>query len=299
MRTTKRFTPDLLERYREAGRGLGTYERYVPWHRVSRNDPASSGRSHLLLLAGRPCELLSDKEWVAALFCTMVPELEDLREQFPLGLTWSPHELGAYDFRLGGPDLPGTLEIASEYGLRHPRVNGNGRSAPWVMTTDLLLTLRAPSGALRLLAVSCKSSSDLTCKRTLEKLRIERHYWLTRGAEWLLVTPDLYEELVALTLRNAMPWGLGQAVSDEARMSAADIARRISGYPLCSVLEHISCALGDLDVAQRAFWQAVWSGLLPLDLRRGWRPHLPTVLCTVDGFLALNPIASRRSSWIN
>lgn len=297
MRTTKSFTPDLLDRYREEGRGLGIYKQYVPWHRVSRSDPASSGRSHLMTWGGRPREVLSDNEWVSGLFSTMMPLLEDLREQFPLALTWSPHELGAYDFRLGGPDLPGTLEIAGELGLRHPRVNGDGRSAPFVMTTDLLLTLRLTSGALQLLAVSCKCRRDLNCKRTLEKLRIERHYWLARGVEWLLVTPDLYEESVALTLRNTMPWGLGEPVSAEARATAAEIARGIPGYPLHAVLDRIACVVGDLDTAQRGFWQAVWLRTLPLDLRRGWRPHLPTVHCSVDFFLALNPVASRRSSW--
>ena len=68
MRKTKRFTPELFKKFIESGRGVGTYERYIPFHRVSRRDPSSKGRSHLKLWKNRYRELLSDGELTALHF---------------------------------------------------------------------------------------------------------------------------------------------------------------------------------------------------------------------------------------
>lgn len=297
MRTTRLFTPDLLDRFREEGRGQGTYIRYRPWHGVSRGDPASCGRSHLMEWGGRQRNLLSDDEWVASLFAPQTPGSDDLREQYPLSLESGCHELGAYDVRLGKPGLPGTLEIARQLGVRHPRVNGNGRSAPWVITTDLLFTLLDESRARKLLAVACKPKAKLD-DRTKELLAIERAYWVARNVEWLLITPDQYDEAITLTLRGSFSWGLGKPIADGAKLVAAQSARELEGFPLTFVLDRIDSALGQgFEYAQSAFWQSVWSGALPLDLRRGWRPHLPVEFVSASDFLAFNPIASGRSAW--
>jgi hypothetical protein len=52
-----------------------------------------------------------------------------------------------------------------------------------------------------------------------------------------------------------------------------------------------------MEAAQRALWQAVWTGALPVDLRRGWRPHVPFRVISHAAFWDLNPIAARRSAW--
>lgn len=298
MRTTKTFSPDLLGRFRAEGRGLGTYSTYRPWHGVTRSEPSSKGRSHLMAWGGRQLNLLSDDEWVVSLFTTLAFSSGDLREQFPLSLESSCHELGAYDARLGVPGYPGTLEIARQLGFKHPRVNGNGRSVPWVSTTDVLITLKDESGSYKLLAVACKPALKLNARKK-QLLCIERAYWTARNVEWLLITPDQYDERVELCLRNSFHWGLGDPIAAETKSAAASVARECQGLPLTFVLERIEAVLGqDKDYAQRAFWQSVWSGSLPLDLRRGWRPHLPVELLSSSGLLTLNPIASRRSAWI-
>lgn len=81
MRTTKRFTPKVLARFKCQGRGTDTHQNYVPWHRVSCGDPASSGRSHLLMWRERLRELLLDGEHVAQLFATMLAYVDDVLEQ--------------------------------------------------------------------------------------------------------------------------------------------------------------------------------------------------------------------------
>lgn len=300
MRTQKRFTPDLLDRYRVEGRGLGTYGNYVPWHRVSRSDPASRGRSHLLHVSGRPLELLSDGELEAACFARMEPFLLDLREQFPLTLTPAAHELVAYDADLPCRPHPGTLELAKSLGIRHPRVTGNGRSEPWVMTTDLLLTLRGPGAhRLLLLAVARKVDAELHGRRTVEKLRLEHAYWAAREVVWLLVTPSIYDESVAQTLRRSSPWALQEDAPEHTRHTAVRVAQANVGRSLTYVLASIADQVGGAELAQSAFWQAVRCGELTLDLRRGWRPHLPVHLLSAGAFWELNPIVSRRSAWID
>jgi hypothetical protein len=298
MRTQKRFTPALLERYVRVGRGTGTYQNYIPWHRVSRSDPSSMGRSHLMVWKERQRELLSDGEWVGMLFATMLSNLEDVREQHPLAKDSGGFELADYDVRFAGQSFPGTTAIAAQLGIRHPRVNDDGRSELWTMSTDQVLVLMNPSGQLELLAVAYKPTKTGLTKRDKEKLEIEKAYWTARGVQWLLISAESFEKSVGLSLRRYAPWGLGTAVSPEEISSAVEITRQTIGRSFTFVLDSLTVQLGDHDLAQRAFWQAVWYGHLPLDLRIGWRPHLPVQLLNPDEFKELNPIASRRTSWI-
>ncbi len=297
MRTVKQFTPALLDRFRAEARGLGTYADYVPWHRVTRGEPSSRGRSHLLFWRGRHRELLSDIEWVTLCFAVLIPTLGDLREQFPLTLETADHEIAAYDARFTGHLRPGTLELADALKVRHPVVSDDGVTAPWVMSTDFLLTLKSASGRPELLAVACKSAGDVLRRRTREKLRLEREYWRARGVPWLLITPDLFDTSAGLTLRMATSWLLADQVPPESRHIAIDVTTHRAGRPLMSILNSIASRLGDMHHAQAAFWQAVWGGELPVDLRRGWRPQEPLELLGQQAFVTLNPLASRRSAW--
>ena len=297
MRTQKRFTPALLERFVRQGRGTGTYQDYLPWHRVGRGDPSSMGRSHLMMWKDRQRELLSDGEWVGLLFVTMLKTVKDLREQLKLSLDDAAFELGEYDTRFMGQIYPGTRSIAKKLGIKHPRVHGEDRSEDWVMTTDQVLLLQQTDGHLELLAVSCKPNRDALSKRDHQLLSIEEAYWAARSVQWILITPDLFEESVGVTLRRTAPWGLGAPVSPAAIRAAVITTEQLLGHSFNFTLDALTIQLGDVDLAQRAFWQAVWYGSLPIDLRRGWRPHLPIQLLDPAGFIALNPVASRRSSW--
>lgn len=297
MKTQKRFTPDLLDRYRRLGRGCGNEEVYLPWHRVGRSDPASSGRSHLQLWRGRQRELLSDLEWVTFLFSTMLCGIVDIREQFPLSLDDCQNELSIQDGVAAATRYPGSLSIAKELQVKHPRINGGGRSVHWVMSTDLLLTLRQPNGKLKLLAIAVKPDRAVDQIRTKELLAIEHCYWEKRGVQWLLVTPKLYDGLVADTLRICGPWALGEKADNSQIDFIVAAADQLCGQSLTIALEFLTAAFGCPDMAQRALWQTIWSGRLPIDLRRGWRPHEKLILMKPADFWLLNPIASGRSIW--
>ncbi len=255
------------------------------------------GRSHLMMWKDRQRELLSDGEWVGSLFATMLTTLEDLREQLKLSLDNAAHELGDYDARFMGQICPGTKSIAKKLGIKHPRVNGEGQSEDWVMTTDQVLLLQNLDVSKKLLAVSYKPNYEALTKRERQLLSIEAAYWAARSVQWILITSDLFEESVGITLRRTAPWGLGEPVSTAAVRVAVSTTEKLLGHTFTFTLDALTLQLGDVDLAQRAFWQAVWCGSLPVDLRRGWRPHLPIELLDPAGFAALNPVASRRSSW--
>lgn len=297
MRTTKRFTPKVLERFLREQRGQGTYDNFISWHRVGRSDPSSLGRSHLLRWQGRHLELLSDGELVGSLFTVMLPTLADARMQFPLALLDECHELMAYDVNTAKGYFPGTVSIARKLGIKHPLVHGDGCSARWVMTTDQLLFLKLPFLPGCFIAVSIKPDTNWS-ERTRELLHLEAAYWKARNAIWLLITPQQYEQSVALTLRRSAPWGLSDPVNLKFQQLASKVVCDTLGHSYSYVIASLTDLFKEDDLAKRAFWQAVWSGIIPLDLRRGWRPHLPLSLLDGESFADLNPILAGRSAWI-
>lgn len=296
MRTTKRFTPAVLRRFKKQGRGTGIYADYIPWHRVGRGDPASAGRSHLRMFRGIQLDLLSDGELAALFWIAMLDNVIDIRVQFPLSLAPAAHELGAYRL-LPADCLPGTLEIARQLGIRHPRVNGKGESDWWIPSTDFLVTLQWPGHQPTLLAVCCKESVELTRKRPREKVLLEQHYWQIRESEWLLITEQESDPQAVDTLARTAGWALDPPEPDEAIRQALETLHKMPDCSETCFIRALGDRLGNEEAAKRALWQGVWRGFIPLDLRRGWRPHQPLRLLTPEAFRALNPIASRRSAW--
>jgi TnsA endonuclease N terminal len=295
MRQRKRpTTPRLLDLFRRQERGLGTHAEYVAWHRVRRSDPPSPGRSHLHRFNARQLDLMSDLELIGFLFVTQLPGLLDIREQFPLSLLDAPHELAAYDIARAGGAYPGTLRVARELGRRHPHVHDEQTREPKVLSTKHLLTLQNPDGRRSLLAVSYQWRR---AKRMSAAAEIERLYWQARDVPWMLVTRDEFDRRVGLTLRRTACWALSPPAPSDDLEAALTMAYAMQGRSLTALMQRLFHALGDMDRAQCAFWQCVWRGLLPLDLRRGWRPTEPLQLMPHDRWIALNPIASRRSAW--
>lgn len=300
MRKGQRFTPARLGRWHDNGRGTGTGADYQPWHQVTRDDPSSRGRSHLLNWRfGRLHHLLSDLELVAFGFATMLPGVVDLREQFPLAHDEHPPELAAYQVDGSGQSAPGTLQIADDLGHRHPSVRKDDAQEPWVMTTDFLLTLKNRIGRAELLAISVKAAEDLNNERKLQLLRIEREYWRRQDVYWLLLTPALYAARVANAIRIGMPWTVGQPdVSAALQAGCVAMATDIRGRTARQFLELMGGRLClDVHAAQCVMWQCIWSGALPINLARPLRLSEPLELLSPDAFWRQNPIASRRTAW--
>lgn len=295
MRTQKRFTPELQEFFHRNQRGTGTYTEYIPWHQVSRSDPSSHGRSHLLIWRDRQRELLSDQEWGGVNFAAMLTNVLDLAEQFPLQVEDAPHDLARWDIRTPHKYYPGTRSIARNLGIKHPKLVSSEAEVLWRPTTDLLLLLQTSELQRELLAVSIKSDcTDKLSKRTKQLLQLEKTYWDSRGVTWLLITPSEYLKSIGLTLRRTSAWGLAPPVEKSALKAAYTVATANPHRPYYDLVGSLTQKLGTN--AQDALWQAVWQGLLPIDLRRGWRPDLPFTFITQNEFWAQNPIAARRSA---
>ena len=297
MKTEKRFKPSTLERFFRQGRGLGTFENYKGWHQVTRGDPSSHGRSHIFRLGERQIDLLSDVELVAMYFTQMVPYRIDLREQHPISLEDAPSEHCLYDIRHSTQLQPGTISIAASMGIRHPLIRRDGQVKDWQMTTDLVLVTRKPGCRPELLAVSVKyDDKDLTPRQLDLLYRLEKQYWTFRNVTWILVTRNQYTQAVGFTLRRSAPWALGVPVSDRQLADAVETALSIPDASLTQLVKETTVRLGDAELSKRALWQAVWMGLLPIDLSRGWRPHLSFTYLSEEEFWAQNPIVSRRSA---
>jgi len=300
LRTTKRFTPALLRGWHQKGRGTGQGDDYSPWHQVSRGDPASRGRSHLIVRPGttRFTNLLSDGELTSLFFAQMLPSVIDIVEQCPLAFEEEPHELGEYSMSHYGESCDGTSKIARELGIKHPLLQDGGDKEPWMPTTDLLIIFSI-DGVCSLLAVADKPIADIQRRRTKQLLSLEREYWSRRGAEWLLLTPSEYDLRVSLTLSRSAPWVFSKfRATPVQKATCAEIVKAIEGATWTQVLNEFERAmlLPTLQ-AQCAFWQSVWSGVTPFDLRHGWRPSEPVRLLAQHEFDSLNPLLVRRSAW--
>jgi len=185
-----------IERHIANGFGSGAGAGYVPWLHVQ--DVPSMGRSHKIqgVKIDRIHHLLSDLERAYLLVCEFSEEVVDIREQFPL--------------------LPveSTLAIAKAIGVRYPRYKTT--AIPLVMTTDFLLTVKQPNGDFESVARTIKYQQDLDGKdsvRTLEKLEIERRFWMSQDVDWIIVTeefftPDLIKNLGILRRYAQLPRAL-------------------------------------------------------------------------------------------
>lgn len=295
MRTTKRFDDQVLARFARQGRSEGVYDAYTSWHQVSRGDPSSIGRSHIPVFEGRSLDLLSDVEDHVYQLGMMLPDLDDLLTQYKLSLERAPHLLSKY----GDADkeilFPGTVQLAKELGIPHPKLSGDG--GLWPMTSDIVFVQR-PSGApRRILAVAIKPTDKLP-KRQRAKLRLEREFWLRRGCEWLLITPSQIDPRVQNTLSRTQGFALsGYQATEAERALAVQVAMKFPCESQTQILQRLAIKLGSIERAQGAFWQAVWKGELRIDLTLGWRPWLPVRLVGQPEFENFNPLQMRRSAW--
>lgn len=300
MRRGAKFTPQKLIRWVKEERGLGTYEDYQPWHKVARSDPGSRGRSRLVYwyLHGRTCHFLSDVEYTTFLLVTMLPDVIDIREQLPLSGEQHSYDLCSY---LTGPSTdkyPGTLELARELRIRHPVVRFQGETMYWVMSTDLVVTIFSPvTGRRELLAISVKRDLPKT-RRQKQLLRLEREYWLRQGVRWLLITQELFHRNFKDRLLEGAPCALSDWRADgEVLELLGKNADKFDGL-FRGPAFHLVTELTGIDIcnAPLAFWQAVWTGRIPLDLRQVCRTSTPLRLTTRSVFDSLNPLLERRSS---
>ncbi|MFM4928470.1 TnsA endonuclease N-terminal domain-containing protein [Aeromonas veronii] len=151
------------QKWLREGRGSGHGSDYKPWLTV--RDLSSQGRSHRVFghKSQRTHHLLSDLELAVFLLLEWSRSTVDIREQFPLR-------------------LEDTKALALESGIDHPSVRG----VLQVMSSDFLVNTTDASQPK--FALQAKYAEALSDARTIEKLELERRYWLQKGVPWWLIT---------------------------------------------------------------------------------------------------------------
>lgn len=161
------------------GRLEGEYKPFLLIH-----DFTSIGRVSRVQYRNREAHLMSDLE--TALFHELMwhPDVVEIREQVPL-------------------DRKITKRIADEMGVHHPKLQGDGMLNP--LTSDFVVDFRfgpdkvtAPivrrAIAVKPVASLHRSNAQTTSRtktratNTIDKLEIERRYWVEQCCGWYLVT---------------------------------------------------------------------------------------------------------------
>ena len=153
----------VYERYLKEGRGQGEGSSYCPW--ISVHDFSSRGTISRVAghKTGRIHHFLSRNELNYFFLLEWSNQVLDIREQYPL------------------EDIAFAADIARCAGILYPRDNVSG--FPYVLTCDFMITTTEG-----LQARTIKSTTDLCNPRTIEKLEIERRYWIHKGIDWRIVT---------------------------------------------------------------------------------------------------------------
>lgn len=198
---------NAIDRFQKEGRGEGRLQDYKPWLTV--RDVPSHGKSS------------RDKGWKTGRTHHFLSTLELL---YYLTLEWS---LMVVDIREQFPLLPidDTLAIADSLGIKHP--THPKTKQPVVLTTDFYISLQNESGTFERTR-TVKYAKDLSSRRTLEKLEIERRYWEVRGVDWGIVTEYEIPETLARNvdfLHDA--WHLPTRMPESSIAAVAEFLRRL------------------------------------------------------------------------
>ncbi|MCO7556870.1 TnsA endonuclease N-terminal domain-containing protein [Metapseudomonas otitidis] len=243
-----------IERHIANGFGAGAGADYVPWLRVQ--DVPSMGRSWKIqgVKIDRVHHLLSDLERAYFLLCEFSEDVVDIREQYPL------------------LPLDSTQAIARAIGVPYPRYKTT--SVPLVMTTDFLLTVKQPNGDLKFFARTIKYQQDLQgkgCARTLEKLEVERRFWMSQGVDWSIVTEELFTSDLILNLVALRKYAkLSRALMDVSlHFEFVEILESVKGcsWSTSESLRRIGHRLSiPYAEARDIFFNLIWRKIIRVDL---------------------------------
>ncbi len=212
--TGKKYVNTELQnqKWLREGRGSGHGSDYKPWLTV--RDLSSQGRSHRVFghKSQRTHHLLSDLELAVFLLLEWSRSTQDIREQFPLR-------------------LEDTKALALESGIDHPSVRG----VLQVMSSDFLVNTTDTSQPK--FALQAKYAEALSDARTIEKLELERRYWLQKGVPWWLITEKDIPSVVTQNISWLYPAQRDEIEIDVLVERAAFYQHHFQNDPERSVIE--------------------------------------------------------------
>lgn len=236
-------------KYLAESRGQGILAEYKPW--ITVQDFPSTGIVSRVqgITTGRVHHFMSNLELYYFYILDWSEKTIDIREQFPL------------------LDLQEAIEIADKIGVRYPFDHISG--FPYVLTSDFVITT-----IHGIVVRSVKPSRELRKKRVLEKLEIERQYWVKRGIEWKIVTE---REISQVKARN-IEWLLSGESALKLIPDAESMMRSVSDFMLlyesqrfsyAEIIESIERKYGfQMGVGIAIFKMLVREGRIYLDISR-------------------------------
>lgn len=170
----KGFTEVQFAKWIKEGRGSGINADYKPWLTV--RDFPSLGRVHRVFghKSRRTHHLLSDLELAAFLLLEWHGEVTQIREQFAL-------------------ERDTTRRLAAEAGIKHSNMSGVDQ----YMSSDFLVD--STNEQEPRFVWQAKYASALGDARTVEKLEVERRYWVEKEYPFYLVTE---REIPSVVFKN-------------------------------------------------------------------------------------------------
>lgn len=184
------MTQKKLHRLIKKGLGQGEGAAYKPWRIPGFSTRGNYHRIHSWK-TGRTHFFFSDTEADHFYVLEWCDDVVDIREQYPL-----------FDTLL-------IAEIAKTLGVKAPVFPGT--KLPYILTTDLMITIRSVGGQRRLMARTCKLEDDLRKERVLAKFDLEAAYYKFKGTDWGIYTKKgLHSQMIENIKDLRGTYNLGQ-----------------------------------------------------------------------------------------
>ncbi|NNU78121.1 TnsA endonuclease N-terminal domain-containing protein [Clostridium estertheticum] len=149
-------------------RGVGEGKDYIPWIKI--HEFSSKGRATRImgLVTKRIHHFNSDNQLRAFLIFEASDCVIDIRETYPL------------------LDLMKVIDDKEDLSLDKFRDKTSGEQ--FVITTNFLLTIKEADGKIKYIARAVKNCTELSKKITIEKLEIERRFWMAKNVDFKIIT---------------------------------------------------------------------------------------------------------------
>ena len=283
-----------------AGRGIGTGDKYSPWIQVTRRtySPYSNLNVGPVPYLKRLTHFLSRGEREFALYLWWLGA-EDIREQYPLWPWPHAHPEVQIALRTDARLHPGMRAIAAEadIALRDYR----GTTTADILTLDMMVTVSASVNPARLIGICCKPRSivvaGLPTDRDVERIELDRRYCIAGDIPFRLAHPELLPKKLLVALDAVSPIepraALRQFVGSAPYLKYIEILQR-TAYDRCAweASKEAGKRVGwSTPAEQRAFHIAIWHQHVDHDVSRG----LITTRPLVAGGIALR--ARGRRQW--
>ena len=187
MSRRRRMNLAKIQKLIAEGRGQGAGPDYLPWKTIQECMSGDQRNRILGWKTGRQHDYFRLLELYYHYTLDWSPIVIDIQEHFPLL---------SFNFKL---PLEETILIAKQCGIRHP-IDEESKG-PIPLTTNFVITIQQSIGVKRLARTIIKAS-DLSKKRIIEMLEIERRFWLARGIDWGIIT----EHQIDIDLAKNIDW---------------------------------------------------------------------------------------------